>query len=149
MSTTMTREEREAFLTDVRIGVLSVNNDERGPLSIPIWYIYNPSEDLWMTTGANTRKGKLLRKANRIGFCVQAEALPYKYVSMEGPITIEDRDSESILEDTRQLAHRYMGVEGGDAYVAAQKDFFERFGPILVRLQPEHWLTFDASKETF
>ena len=132
MSTTMTREEREAFLTDVRIGVLSVNNNERAPLSIPIWYIYNPGEDLWVTTGANTRKGKLLRKAKRIGFCVQDETLPYKYVSIEGPITIEERHPDSILEDTRQLAHRYMGVEGGNAYVAAQKDFFERSAPILV-----------------
>ena len=145
----MTREEREAFLSDVRIGVLSIANDERGPLSIPIWYMYIPGEDLWMTTGANTRKGRLLRKANRVGFCVQEETPPYKYVSMEGPITIEDRAPDSILEDTRQLAHRYLGVEEGDAYVAAMRDFMKRSGPILVRLRPEHWLTFDASKEAF
>lgn len=147
MTTTMTREEREAFLTDVRIGVLSVNNDDRGPLTIPIWYFYHPGEDLWITTGENTRKGKLLRKAKRIGFCVQSETPPYKYVSMEGPFTIESSDTDSILEDTRKLAHRYLGVEEGDAYFTAQREFFIQSGPIRVRLRPQHWLTFDASKQ--
>ena len=90
MSTAMTREEREAFLADVRVGVLSIPSDERGPLSIPIWYIYNPGEGPWMTTGEDTRKGKLLRKAKRIGFCVQDPTPPYKYLSMEGPLTIEE-----------------------------------------------------------
>ena len=148
MSTTMTREEREAFLSEARIGILSVDNDARGPLSIPIWYAYTPGEDLWITTGVNTRKGRLLRKAKRIGFCVQDETPPYRYVSMEGPITIEDAHPDSVLEETRKLAHRYLGAEAGDAYVAAQRDFFERSGPIVVRLRPEHWLTFDGSKDT-
>ncbi|RVW04535.1 pyridoxamine 5'-phosphate oxidase family protein [Rhodococcus spongiicola] len=144
--TSMTREEREAFLTDVRIGVLSINEDNRGPLSVPIWYYYNPGRDLWLTAGENTRKGRLLSRAKRIGFCVQCEIPPYRYVSMEGPFTIESDDPDSILADTLRLAHRYLGTEGGDAYYAAQKEYFVRSGPIRLRLQPEHWLTFDASK---
>ena len=147
MSTAMTNRERESFLAEVHVGVLSVNHAERGPLSIPIWYAYHPGEDLLITTGANSRKGRLLKDAKRMGFCVQDETPPYRYVSIEGPITIEDSDPEGILEDTRKLAHRYLGVEAGDAYVVAQRDFFERSGPMRVRFKPERWLTFDASKE--
>ena len=150
MPTTMTREEREAFLTDVHIGVLSIDNGERGPLSIPIWYMYNPGGDLYMTTGVKTRKGKLLKKAKRVGFCVQTEIPPYKYISMEGPITVEEISLNKNREYTLPLAHRYLGVEEGDAYVAAMEPtVFAHSGPILVRFQPEHWLTFDASKQTF
>ncbi len=36
MTTAMTREEREAFLADVHIGVLAIPDGDRGPLTIPI-----------------------------------------------------------------------------------------------------------------
>ena len=146
MTTTMTSEERDAFLTEVHIGVLSVNNDDRAPLTIPIWYTYNPGKDLWMTTGVNTRKGKLLRKAKRVSFCVQSETPPYRYVSMEGPIIIEDLSVDENREYTRPMAQRYLGAEEGDKYIAAMEDFFARSVPVLVRLQPENWLTFDGRK---
>ena len=148
MTTTMTHEEREVFLTEVRIGILSIDNGERGPLSIPIWYMYNPGGDLYMTTGAKTRKGKLLKKAKRVGFCVQDETPPYKYVSMEGSIIIEEISLEKNREYTLPLAHRYLGIEKGDAYVdAMESTVFAHSGPMLVRFQPEHWLTFDGSKQ--
>ncbi len=148
MSTTMTQEERNNFLTEVHIGVLSINNDERGPLSIPIWYMYTPDEDLYMTTGVETRKGKLLKKATRVGFCVQSETPPYKYISMEGPITVEEISLEKNREYTLPLAHHYLGVEEGNAYVdAMESTVFAHSGPILVRFQPEHWLSFDGSKQ--
>ena len=34
----MTVDEREAFLADVHVGVLSVDEPGRGPLALPIWY---------------------------------------------------------------------------------------------------------------
>ncbi|HEY5165085.1 MAG TPA: pyridoxamine 5'-phosphate oxidase, partial [Acidimicrobiia bacterium] len=40
MSLTMSPEEREAFLAEVHVGVISVANDDRGPLTVPIWYTY-------------------------------------------------------------------------------------------------------------
>ena len=38
MSLTMTNEEREAFLADVHVAVISVAEDGHGPLVVPIWY---------------------------------------------------------------------------------------------------------------
>ena len=35
----MTKEERAAFLADVHVGVLAVDEPGRGPLSLPIWYL--------------------------------------------------------------------------------------------------------------
>jgi PPOX class probable F420-dependent enzyme len=141
----MTREERETFLAGVHIAILSITDKGRGPLTVPIWYEYEPGEDLWMTTSGISRKGKLLKKVERISLCVQAENPPYKYVSIEGRIqSIKAADTD---KDTRHLAHRYLGARQGDEYIAAMKDFMEQSEPILVRVHPERWLTFDATKD--
>ena len=42
MSMKMTAAEREAFLADLHVGVLSIAREGRAPLSAPIWYDYEP-----------------------------------------------------------------------------------------------------------
>src|ERR671934_1894495 len=86
MSLTMTKEEREAFLADVHVAIISVAEDGHGPLVVPIWYSYEPGGEVRIVTGPASRKGKLLERAGRFSLCVQTETLPYKYVSVEGPI---------------------------------------------------------------
>jgi nitroimidazol reductase NimA-like FMN-containing flavoprotein (pyridoxamine 5'-phosphate oxidase superfamily) len=60
MALTMTKEEREAFLADVHVAVISVAEDGHGPLVVPIWYFYEPGGEVGITTGRTSRKGKLL-----------------------------------------------------------------------------------------
>src|SRR5947207_11674858 len=110
MALTMTREEREAFLADVHVAVISVAEDGHGPLVVPIWYSYEPGGEVRIITGRTSRKGKLLERAGRFSLCVQTETPPYKYVSVEGPIVaIEAADLE---RDRRPLARRYFGRAG-------------------------------------
>jgi PPOX class probable F420-dependent enzyme len=144
MTTAMTRDEREAFLAEVRVGVLSVPEAGRGPLTTPIWYAYTPGGEIHIVTERDSRKARLLEKDRRISFCVQDENPPYKYVSVEGPIVaIEPSDLE---RDERPLAHRYLGMEGGDRYIESGADEREADSMILVRMRPERWLTVDYSK---
>jgi PPOX class probable F420-dependent enzyme len=144
MDTTMTRAEREAFLADVHVGVLSLVEPGRGPLSAPIWYGYEPGGAIWLVTGRNSRKGRLLRPGVRVSFVVQTETPPYRYVSVEGPVTsVEPSTGEA---DERRLAHRYLGREGGDAYMAATADRRATEPNVLVRIQPERWLSVDYRK---
>jgi PPOX class probable F420-dependent enzyme len=139
MSVTMTREERERFLAGVHVGVLSVASaDGGGPLAVPVWYAYQPGGTVDVTTGAGTRKATAIRAAGRFSLCAQDERPPYKYVTVEGPVTIEDANHDERLE----LARRYLGAEGGDAYVSANP----YGGQIVCRMSPEHWLTVDYGK---
>src|SRR5215510_9181723 len=93
--TRMSPAEREAFLAAVRVGVLSIADGARGPLTVPVWYGYEPGGDVWFVTDRDSRKGKLLLKVERASLCVQTEAAPYKYVSVEGRIAgIERADLE-------------------------------------------------------
>jgi nitroimidazol reductase NimA-like FMN-containing flavoprotein (pyridoxamine 5'-phosphate oxidase superfamily) len=145
MAAGMTREEREAFLLDVHVGILSIPDGHNGPFAVPIWYQYEPDADcIWMTTGRLSRKGQLLEKAQRISLCAHSEVPPYKYVSVEGPIvSIEPASTD---KDTLRLAHRYLGVAAGNKYVASMRTRMEEADPVLVRMRPERWRTFDPSK---
>jgi nitroimidazol reductase NimA-like FMN-containing flavoprotein (pyridoxamine 5'-phosphate oxidase superfamily) len=142
MTLTMTKEEREAFLADVHVAVISVADEGRGPLVVPIWYSYEPGGEVRIITGRTSRKGKLLERAGRFSLCVQTEAPPYyKYVSVEGPIVaVEAADLE---RDRRPLARRYLGTELGDRYIESTRDMG---GNVLVRMRPERWLTVDYGK---
>jgi Pyridoxamine 5'-phosphate oxidase len=141
MSLAMTKAQREAFLAETRPGIISVAEANRGPLTIPIWYSYEPGGVLRMVTGGASRKAALIRKAGRLSLCVQTETAPYKYVSVEGPVTIGTPDFE---RDIRAVAHRYLGEQMGEWYV--QSTAAERADSILVTLTPARWLTVDYSK---
>jgi len=144
-SLSMSRAEREAFLAAVRVGVISIADGERGPLTVPIWYGYEPGDDLWIVTDRESRKGKRLLGVDRFSLCVQTETAPYKYVSVEGPIVALERADRE--RHTRVLAHRYLGKAGGDAYIAATSGADDPDdGSIVVRMRPERWLTVDYRK---
>ncbi|MFM7144695.1 MAG: pyridoxamine 5'-phosphate oxidase family protein [Alphaproteobacteria bacterium] len=140
----MSRTERETFLADLHVGVISIAEDGRGPLAIPIWYAYEPGGEVRIVTGADSRKLDLLRRAGRFTLCVQDETPPYRYVSVEGPVVAIE--AASVEADERPLAHRYLGSELGDAYVAATT---AEAGPgnVLVRMRPQRWATVDYRKE--
>ena len=138
----MSTKERETFLSDLHVGVISIPEEGRGPLTVPVWYTYEAGRELRVVTGRTSRKGRLLQRAGRFSLCVQTEIPPYKYVSVEGPIiAVETADLE---RDLRPLAHRYLGAEGGDAYVMTTRD--EHVDNVLVRMRPERWLTVDFAK---
>jgi nitroimidazol reductase NimA-like FMN-containing flavoprotein (pyridoxamine 5'-phosphate oxidase superfamily) len=144
MSLKMTKAEREAFLAGLHVGVISIAEKDRGPLTAPIWYDYEPGGDLWILTGRDSRKGRLLAEAGRFSLVAQTETAPYKYVSVEGPITsIEKPDLE---RDERPMAHRYLGPDFGDRYIEATRSD-DDVDNILVRMRPERWLTTDYSKQ--
>ncbi len=136
MPRTMTITERELFLADVHVGVISITEEGRGPLTIPIWYGYTPGGDVSIWTGKSTRKALLLQQAGRFSLCVQNEQRPYKYVSVEGPITaIEPVDLE---RDARPIRQRYLGDDAEPITKVSE-------GEIMFRMRPEHWLTADYS----
>jgi uncharacterized protein len=144
MALTMTRLEREAFLAGVHVGIISIAEEGRGPLTVPIWYAYEPGGELRVITGRNSRKGRLLAHAGRFSICVQTETPPYRYVSVEGPITAIE--AVALERDLRPLAHRYLGVEAGDSFVEQTRE--GQAENILIRMRPERWLTADYAKES-
>jgi nitroimidazol reductase NimA-like FMN-containing flavoprotein (pyridoxamine 5'-phosphate oxidase superfamily) len=143
MSLTMTQTEREAFLADVHVGIVSIDDPGHGPLSVPVWYAYEAGGTVDVLTGSQSRKARHMRAAGRFTLCVQTETVPYCYVSVEGPITLI-RDTVGP-EERRQLAYRYLGQELGDLYLAASSEDIS--DSAVFRMSPERWLSADFSKQ--
>ncbi|MEM9621335.1 MAG: pyridoxamine 5'-phosphate oxidase family protein [Pseudomonadota bacterium] len=137
--TQMSQDEKMAFLADLHVGVLGLNDPGRGPLTVPIWYDYTPGGELWMVTGANSRKGKLLEAGTRVSLAAQTEQAPYRYVSVEGVVSsIEPTDAKTLTD----MAIRYLGEAQGTAYAAGS----DLTGQVTVRVKPERWLAVDYSR---
>lgn len=141
MSHAMTESERQEFLAGLHVGVIGVTVGDR-PLAVPIWYDYEPGGDVWVITGPDSIKGRALEANRWYSLCAQTEDPPYRYVTVEGPVTaIED----GSIDVTRSMAHRYLGAEMGDMYVEATAG--EERSSRVYRMTPERWYTVDYSKD--
>jgi hypothetical protein len=140
MTLAMTEPEREAFLAELHVGVISIERADGPPLAVPIWYGYEPRGLVWVITNGDSVKGRLLRQAGRFSLCAQSEEPPfYKYVSVEGPIV--DVVPAELETDSRPMAYRYFGQEIGDVYLASIEEQGLKFS-----MRPERWWTVDYAK---
>jgi len=139
MSLAMTTQERETFLADLHVGIVSIAREGRAPLTVPIWYDYEPGGELWMITDRASLKGKALSSISRISLCVQNEKAPYQYVSVEGPFYTTPTDNESLLA----MAVRYLGEDMGTQYASSGAGE----SSMTVRMTPDVWLTVDYAKQ--
>jgi len=138
----MSQSEREEFLAGLHVGILGIERPDGPPLTVPIWYAYEPGGELWFLTSPDSVKGRLLRQCMRFSLCSQSESLPYRYVSVEGTATISPADKEL---HSRPMARRYLGTKGGDRYVEGGGG--EADGEsVRVSMVPERWFTLDYSK---
>jgi uncharacterized protein len=132
--------ERENFLAALHVAVLSVAaGNERPPASVPIWYDYVPGGNIRINTGAHSRKAKLIEQAGAVTLVVQREEPPYQYVVVEG--TVVDTVSPTPREIREEVAIRYLGDEGGRAFVKS----LEGRDSVLFIVRPDRWLTADYS----
>lgn len=137
----MSEAERETFLAGLHVGVLGVERADGPPLVLPVWYSYEAGGEVIVLTSASSLKGRLAAAAGRASLVAQREDLPYKYVSVEGPIEIDELGADSH-DDVEPMAIRYLGEDMGKGYAAASTATDE----IRIRLRPERWWTADYSK---
>ena len=145
MDIKMTDEERQVFLSETRVGIISIAQETRGPLTVPVWYDYKPGGEVRVWTSTSSRKFRLLGKVTRISFCVQ-EPTPsyYKYVSIEGPFTLQQVDPE---RDIHGMALRYYGKNYGEQYFTDVLRTEEWKNTCMICIHPERWYTADFSKD--
>ncbi|OBG76268.1 pyridoxamine 5-phosphate oxidase [Mycobacterium sp. E2462] len=133
-----TESERQEFLADKHVAVLSVDAaDGRPPASVPIWYRYSPGGNVQIMTGASSRKAKLIERAGAVTLVVQREEPPYQYVVVEG--TVIETTKPAPVDVAEDVAIRYLGEEGGKAFVRSMEGVEE----VLYTIRPDRWLTAD------
>ncbi|MBX9395003.1 pyridoxamine 5'-phosphate oxidase family protein [Streptomyces sp. TRM72054] len=135
----LTREEREEFLAEPHIAALAVAAEEgRAPLSVPIWYQYEPGGDVWILTGRDSRKHRLISAAGRFTLMVDRVEPTVRYVSVEGPVV----DTVPFtVEQLREISARYLPAEKVEEYVEfSLKNHGEM---VVIRMRPERWVSSD------
>jgi len=139
MSPAMSGPERQDFLAGIHVGIFSLAQDSRAPLSLPAWYAYSPGEEVRILLPPGDPRSALLRGMPRASLVVQDEMPPYRYVSVEGPIVAvvaADRD-----QDYWPMILRYLPEMWALGYLSstwpAGKDLSQSM--LLAHLRPETW----------
>jgi PPOX class probable F420-dependent enzyme len=132
----MSRTDRETFLAELHVGVLSVERSDGPPLVSPLWYRYVPGGAVEFTTESTAEKARLMKACGRASLCVQREENPPAYVTVEGTVSIGPATDDVRLE----IATRYLGPDAARAYLEVSGD------DLTVTLSPQRWRTVDFAK---
>jgi hypothetical protein len=111
---------------------------DRGPLTVPIWYQYEPGGEAWVLTEAGSRKAQLIQAAGRFTLMVERVVPTVRYVSVEGPVT---RVIPGTDELQLEITERYLPPEKVPAYLEfASAELGEQ---VAIYLRPQRWLSAD------
>jgi uncharacterized protein len=142
----LTEREREAFLADRHVATLSVASDsDRPPLTVPVWYSYQPGGNLTFFTGSQgrkARKSRLIERSGVLSLSVQHAEPPYKYVTVEGTVVQTDRPPSA--ERLLAIVRRYLPEEMAQGFVQAELGRADS-ELVVYTVRPDRWLTFDFS----
>jgi hypothetical protein len=130
----MSDAELAEFLTadpPLTAKVASTRADGR-PHIAPVWFVRDDDGSIIFTTGANTVKGRTIRRDPRVSVCIDDDRPPFSFALLEG--------TAEIIDDFAQLRHwatilggRYMGADRAEEYGARNGVP----GELLIRLRPE------------
>ena len=144
----LTERERQEFLAEPHIGVLSVaSDDDRPPLTVPVWYGYRPGGNVSFFTGTQGRKArkiKLIQDSGVLSLSVQREKFPYRYVTVEGTVIQIDRPPSA--EQMFAVVRRYLPEEAAQGFVKAELEL-PGSELVLFTIRPDRWLTADFTDE--
>ena len=135
----MDRAARERYLTEPHVGALSVARPDGPPLTVPVWYRYEPGGEVVVQTGPESLKFRLLDAAREFSLLVQTETPPYRYVSVAGPIVAIEADTSQ--PDREAMARRYFDGEELAGYLKS----LEGRAVVTLRMRPERWNSTDYS----
>lgn len=138
MSRKMRDDQAREFLAHgQRTGKVATTRADGRPHVAPIWFVLD-GEDIVFMTGADTVKGKSLRRDPRVALTVDLEAPPYAFVLVEGTATLSD-DLEEMLPLSIAIARRYVAADQAEDF--GRRNAVE--GELLVRLHPDSIVAVD------
>jgi hypothetical protein len=125
----LSKAEREEFLSQPHIAALSVGaGDERGPLTVPIWYQYAPGGEPWILTGAGSAKTRLIETAGRFTLMVDRMEPTVRYVAVDGPVSSIEPGGDELLVVFLDYARSDLGSQ------------------VVIAMTPQHWLSADLGE---
>ncbi len=130
----MTEAEVRAFLAGdpPHTGKLATTRKDGSPHVAPVWFALDDDGSIMFNTGAETVKGRTLRRDPRCSMCVDDERAPFSFVIVSGTAELID-DPDQVREWAGIIGGRYMGADQAEAY--GERNGVP--GELLVRLRPQ------------
>jgi PPOX class probable F420-dependent enzyme len=94
-----------------KIGIVTASG---APLVAPIW-VARDGDAIVFNTGADTAKGRALRRDPRVSLCFDDETPPFAFVTVAGTVEVIE-DLAEVRRWAGIIAGRYMGEDQADAY---------------------------------
>jgi hypothetical protein len=127
----MSDQQRRAFLlAGTRTGHLATVRDDGRPHVAPIWFTLDGDDVIFMT-GADTVKGRNLRRTGEAALSVDEPTPDYAFVHIGGTAELSD-DLDEMHRWALPISERYMGADRAEEF--ARRNAVE--GELLVRLRP-------------
>ncbi|HEX4430582.1 MAG TPA: PPOX class F420-dependent oxidoreductase [Frankiaceae bacterium] len=115
-TTSLTPEQLEFLLAGTRTAKLGYTAADGRPLVAPVWFTVD-GDEVTFCTGAETAKGRAMRRDPRVVVCVDLEAPPYAFVQIQGVAELIDDVAESRRISTI-VGARYMGADRAEEFGA-------------------------------
>jgi hypothetical protein len=133
----MTDAQWRAFLVaSPRTAKLATIRADGRPHIAPVWFALDGT-DIMFNTGADTVKGRNLRRDPRVSLCVDDPADLYAYVAVDATVTITE-DPAELLHWATVIGGRYMGADHAEEFGARNGVP----GELLVRATPTNVVGF-------
>ncbi|MDO5683691.1 MAG: PPOX class F420-dependent oxidoreductase [Propionibacteriaceae bacterium] len=115
----MSEVEVREFLTaePARPGVLGTTRKDGRPHLAPVWFVVDDDGGILFNTGADTVKGRTLKRTGYAALTVQDDRAPFSFVTVQGPVEIIE-DLEEVRRWAAIIGGRYMGADRAEEYGA-------------------------------
>jgi PPOX class probable F420-dependent enzyme len=134
----MTPDEIRSFmLHGTRTAKVATAMADGQPHVMPVWFVLD-GDQVVFTTGADSVKGRNLRRDPRIALVVDDEDPPYAFVHLRGRATLSE-DLDELRRFATEIGARYMGSDRAEEF--GRRNAVP--GELLVRVEPERILAED------
>lgn len=111
----MTKEEYLKFLSQgTKTAHLATVREDGRPHVVPVWFVMD-GEKLVFNTGANTAKGKNIKRNSEVCLSIDNPNPPYDFVQIQGKAEISEDLDEMLIWATK-IGGRYMGKENAEKF---------------------------------
>ena len=143
----LTEAERDAFLTDLRIGRLATMREDGWPHVTPIWYVWEGGRFV-LTLGKSRRHLANIARDPKVTLCVDEDPRttdltksPQAVVCF-GLATLHE-DDPTVREMTTKVEERYLPAEARGPELESCSGSRDASAVVI---EPERWLAWDQGK---
>ena len=122
---------------------LGYNWSDGSPRVVPMWFHWT-GEEIVMGAPPNSPKMKCLTDNPQVAISIDTADWPYEWLTIRGHASVAIVSDPFPFPEYEQMAYRYLGQEGGNQFLAAQRSIFTSWARITIRPEQVRVLDFQG-----